>query len=209
MSADQIVGVGGEGGQNTEQRGLCVFVCTLSLSHSAPSTVLCYQVGEIQYRMAPATALPPYPPLFPILPSQQTPISSDPWMFGPFFQLFRSFQFQFLGFFVFPFTMFYQGKLQEHTKISWSVCAVVGKILRLNMIKQNSITGLFARKETLGTLSSGSLFKQKFSLRQYLEHQTLIRSAIFIFWERWIFWGNELCCNINLAFSEFLFAYFF
>ena len=83
----------------------------------------------------------------------------------PSFCFFRSFQFQFLGFFVFPFTMFYQGKLQEHTKISWSVCAVVGKILRLNMIKQNSITGLFARKETLGTLSSGSLFKQKFSLR--------------------------------------------
>ena len=36
--------------------------------------------------------LPPYPPLFHILPSQQTPISSDPWMFGPYFLLFRSFQ---------------------------------------------------------------------------------------------------------------------
>ena len=52
--------------------------------------------------MTPATATAPYPQLFPILPSQQTPISSDPWMFGPYFLLFRSFQFKFLGFFVFP-----------------------------------------------------------------------------------------------------------
>ena len=165
MSADQIVGVGG--GRWAEHRvegSLCLCL------HPLSPTLLLVQFSVIRLvkystEWPLPLPLPPYPPLFPILPSQQTPISSDPWMFGPYFLLFRSFQFQFLGFFHFPFTMFYQGKLQEHTKISRSVCAVVGKILRLNMIKQNSITGLFARKETLGTLSFGSLFKQKLSLR--------------------------------------------
>ena len=46
MSADQIVGVGGKVGR-TQSREVFVSLSAPSLSHSAPSTVLCYQVGEI------------------------------------------------------------------------------------------------------------------------------------------------------------------
>ena len=165
MSADQIVGVGG--GRWAEHRvegSLCL--CLHSLSPTLLLVQFSANIRLVKYSTEWPLPLhcPPihhYSPSYPPNKPQYPPTLR---CLVPSFCFLDHSNFNFWGF-GFPFTMFYQGKLQEHTKISWSVCAVVGKILRLNMIKQNSITGLFARKETLGTLSSGSLFKQKFSLR--------------------------------------------
>ena len=92
MSADQIVGVGG--GRWAEHRvegSLCLCL------HPLSPTLLLVQFSVIRLvkystEWPLPLPLPPYPPLFPILPSQQTPISSELCMSGPYFLLFRSFQ---------------------------------------------------------------------------------------------------------------------